>query len=173
MKESLAFVFLLIAVHAYSQSNPVNLYAIPDLQDFYRTSAGIRVGWPIAAVTVKHFFMKRKAVEVMAAPRFGGGSLTVLFEKHVPARKPSIYWYYGAGVNAGVFKGDIYSNYSRKRYEEKHVVSVGFNVVLGIEMIFLKSPYSISFDLKPRVAIYNPGGSALEGAVTFKYIWGW
>lgn len=88
-------------------------------------------------------------------------------------RRPGIYCYYGGGVFAGVFDGTRYRKFEGDTYPDRNVVSAGISLVLGMELNIYETPYSIAFDLKPRVGIYNPGGSVMEGAVSLKYIWGW
>ena len=161
-------IFLSHGAHAQEKMSP--LAQIKD-QQFYRTGVGIGIGWPVAALTVKHFITQRKALEFIAAPYAGGASLTILAEKHAPARRPNIFWYYGGGINAGVYRGESFKDYYGDYYKGKTVVSIGVNAVIGIEMGLRESPFTVSFDVKPRIGVYNPGGSTLEGAVALKYVW--
>lgn len=156
-----------------AQDKAPGLPAVENLQDFYRTGVGVKVGWPIASLSFKHFVSKRNALEVLAAPKFGGGSFTFLAEHHVPARRPGIYWYYGAGLSAGMFDGDSYKDYEGQSYDRESVFSVSFAPIIGIEMNIHETPFSVSFDVKPRIGIINPGGSVFEGGVALKYIWSW
>lgn len=154
--------------------NAPGLPEVENLQDFYRTGVGFRVGWPVVAVTVKHFIQKRTALEFIAAPQFGGASLTVLAERHHATRRPGMYWYYGAGADIGTYRGDSFRDYEGEYYEdEEHVVSYGIDLVMGMEAKIHETRFSLGFDLKPHIALHNPGGSILEGAITLKYVWSW
>ena len=163
----------LSVVLAEAQEKAPGLPQVENLQDFYRTGVGVRVGWPIAALTVKHFIQKRTALEFVAAHQFRGASLTILLERHHASRRPGIYWYYGLGADVGRFSGDAFRNLEGDYYDEEQVTSLGVAGVAGIEVNIHETPFSIGFDLKPHIGLYNPGGSILEAAVTFKYIWGW
>lgn len=167
-------VLFLIAINAPAQQpNAPGLPEVENLQDFYRSGIGVRAGWPIAALTFKHFVKKAIALEFIAAPQFGGTSFTILSEVHQKTKRPGVYWYYGLGVDAGLFDGDRFRRYDGDYFLEEEVFSIGVAAVLGIEINIHETPFSIGFDLKPHIGIYNPGGSILEGAVTFKHIWSW
>ena len=174
MVKTLVLLFQLFSfsIPVLSQENAAGLLQGYD-PGFYRTGIGVRIGWPVAALTVKHFVTGHHALEFIAEPRYGGGSLTILAEKHAPAKRPSIYWYYGGGLNAGIFRGSDYKNYKGDVYTDKQVLSLGVSIVLGIEMNIKRSPVSVSFDAKPRIGILNPGGPIMEGAVGIKYVWSW
>ena len=156
-----------------AQEKAPGLPAVENLQDFYRTGIGVRVGWPIAALTFKHFIQKRTALEVIAAPHTGGGSLTALVEFHRATRRDGVYWYYGLGADAGIFDGNEYTDYEGNSFESSSVTTVGIVGIVGIEKNIHETPFCIGLDLKPRVGLYNAGGSVVEGAVSLKYIWSW
>ena len=157
----------------FAQQKAPGLSDEENLQDFYSTGVGLRVGWPVAAVTFKHFIKERTALELIAAPQFGGASLTVLAERHHPTRRPGIYWYYGAGADIGTYRADEFRDYDGDYYGDggNQVISFGIDLIMGMEAKVHNTPFSIGFDLKPHVALHNPGGSILEGAITLKYVW--
>ena len=154
-----------------AQDKAPGLPAVENLQDFYRTGVGVRAGWPVAALTVKHFIQKRTALEFIVAPQFGGATFTMLAERHHATRRPGLYWYYGIGADIGTYRGDAYRQYDGNYYDEDQLISAGIDLVAGIEMNIHETPFSIGADVKPRIGIYHAGGSWVEGAVTFKYIW--
>lgn len=172
MKRFVLTLMILTAVTgARAQQKAPGLPEVENLQDFYRTGVGFRIGWPVAALTLKHFIRKRTALEFIAAPQFGGASLTILAERHHATRRPGLYWYYGAGADIGSYRGKDFRDYDGDNYEEDVVVSYGIDLVMGMEANIHETPFSVGFDLKPHISLYNPGGSILEGAVSLKYIW--
>lgn len=173
MRSIFTLLFIITISASYSQQKAPGLPAVENLQDFYRSGVGVRVGWPIAAITFKHFIQKRTALEFIAASHYGGASLTALLEFHQATRRDGVYWYYGLGVDAGVFDGDDFEDYEGDNYDEDNVTSIGLNGVIGIEKNIHETPFSVSVDVKPRFSIYNPGGSFVEAAVSLKYIWSW
>lgn len=154
-----------------AQDKAPGLPAVENLQDFYRTGVGIRAGWPVAALTVKHFIQKRTALEFIAAPQFGGGTFTVLAERHNALRRPGMYWYYGLGADVGSYQGESYRDYDGEYYSDDRLISFGIDVIAGMEANIHETPFSVGVDVKPRIGLYNPGGSWIEAAITFKYIW--
>lgn len=168
---TVAVVFSIMLSSLCAQDKAPGLPAVENLQDFYRTGVGFRVGWPVVALTVKHFIQKRTALEFIAAPQFGGASLTVLAERHHATRRPGMYWYYGAGADIGTYRGDSFRDYDGDYYDEDQVVSLGLDLVMGMEANIHETPFSIGVDFKPHISLHNPGGSILEGAITFKYVW--
>ena len=166
-----AVLLVTIVSRTLAQDKAPGLPAVENLQDFYRTGIGLRAGWPVAALTVKHFIQKRTALEFIAAPQFGGASLTLLAERHHATRRPGWYWYYGVGADVGVFRGDSFRDYDGDYYQDEQVASFGLDFVLGMEANIHETPFSAGFDLKPHIILYNPGGSIIEGAITLKYIW--
>jgi hypothetical protein len=173
MKLILTLLLFLCFSYVQAQQKAPGLPQVENLQDFYRTGVGLRVGWPIAALTFKHFIKKRTALEFIAAPHFGGAYLTTLVEFHTATRRDGVYWYYGLGVDAGVFDGSKYKDYQGNSFDERSVTSIGLSAIVGIEKNIHETPFSIGVDLKPKLGIYNAGGSVIEGAVSLKYIWSW
>ena len=173
MKIYIIAILIVCSLTSQAQQKAPGLPAVENLQDFYRTGIGIRVGWPIAAITFKHFIQKRTALELIAAPQFGGASLTALLEVHHSARRDGVYWYYGVGVDAGSFDGDFYEDYEGKKFDKPSVTTLGIAAIVGIEKNIHETPFSIAIDVKPRVGVYNRGGSIIEGALSLKYIWSW
>lgn len=167
-------VLVCVVTHfARAQEKAPGLPAVENLQDFYRTGVGLRLGWPIIGLSVKHFVTKRTALEFIAAQQYRGASLTILVEKHLPTRRPGVYWYYGVGADVGRFEGAVFPDLHGNYYNDDHVISFGIAGVFGIEANIHETPLSAGFDLKPHIGLYNPGGSVLEAAVTLKYIWSW
>lgn len=166
-------IMCMLMPFSWAQENAPGLPEVENLQDFYRTGVGVRVGWPIIGLTAKHFITKRTALEFIVAHQFRGASLTVLAERHHATRRPGIYWYYGAGADIGRFEGSAFRDLDGDYYTEEHIVTAGLVAVLGIEANIHETPFSVGFDLKPHIGLHNPGGSILEAAVTLKYIWSW
>jgi hypothetical protein len=166
-------LFSMMVSCVYAQDKAPGLPEEENLQDFYRTGVGVRLGWPVAAFTLKHFIKKGTAFEFIAAPQFGGASLTILAERHHETRRPGMYWYYGAGADIGTYRADSFRDYDGDYYgdDEQQVISFGLDLIMGMEAKIHNTPFSIGFDLKPHVALHNPGGSIVEGAITFKYVW--
>ena len=156
-----------------AQEKAPGLSEVENLQDFYRTGVGVRIGWPIAALTVKHFIKKKTALEFIVAHQFRGASLTVLAERHIATNRPGIYWYYGAGADVGRFEGPAFRNLDGGYYEDEHVITYGIVGAMGIEANIHETPFSVGFDFKPHIGLYHPGASILEAAVSLKYIWSW
>ena len=173
MKHALLIVAAILSLSsAQAQDKAPGLPAVDNLQDFYRSGIGLRVGWPVVAKTFKRFVQKRTAVELIATPRYGGASLDALVEFHRASRRDGVYWYYGVGVGAGIFDGADYEDYDGDPYAD-NVLSVSINGIIGVEKNIHETPFSIAVDFKPRFGVYQAGGSIIEGAISLKYIWSW
>jgi len=112
----------------------------------YNTGIGFRGGL-FNGLTVKHFVSQKSAVEVLLATRYKGFEVTGLYEIHNPlADVNRLKWYYGVGGHLGFYDGDN-TNWDD---DEGNYVSLGVDLILGLEYSFDKVPVNLSLDWKPE-----------------------
>lgn len=131
----------------------------------YRTAIGVR-GGELGGFTFKHFRSPASAFELILGLGYRHPSvfsLTLLHERHVPAFQVSgMRWYYGGGGHValvGARSGYYDHPWGRRRYYyEGGAFGIGIDGILGLEYKIPPIPFAISFDLKPYIEVFSPGG---------------
>jgi hypothetical protein len=133
----------------------------------YRTSLGLRVGFPYG-VTVKHFLNKTNAIEGVLASSWGGFVITGLYEnEHWTGQYPGLNWFWGVGAHAGFWDAN------RNPYiDETYVGSViGVDAILGLEYTFDEIPLNLSLDILPSLnLIGQTGWGGIFGGLSVRYV---
>ena len=130
----------------------------------YQTGVGLRGGFP-AAITIKHF-VGQNAIEGLIGSRWGGFSLTGLYEVHKDNAFDvnRLNWYYGIGGHIAFYNG------SAGPYAVSYT-AIGVDGILGIEYNIQEAPINISLDYKPALnfgTYFFARGD--EGAISVRYI---
>lgn len=110
----------------------------------YKTALGVKV-YP-AAISVKHFVKKGRAVEGLGYFWEDGFRLTGLYELHFPiSGAPGLQWYVGGGAHVGVWNDNW-----RNRYPNRDGgAMLGIDGVLGLDYKIKGAPLNLSFDWQP------------------------
>jgi hypothetical protein len=144
MKRSfLATMVLLFAISANAQMNDG-----PD----YKTALGVKV-YP-GAVSVKHFFKDKIAVEGLGYVTSDGFRLTGLYELYNNlGNVEGLKWYLGGGAHVGIWS-DTWKNKYPTRPDG---LSIGVDGVIGLDYKIQGAPLNLSFDWQPSFNIlgYN------------------
>jgi hypothetical protein len=128
----LSLVLTVVAALVFSQ----NLKS----QD-YSTAAGLRLG-ASSGLSIKHFVQSDRAIEGIVSTRWGGFSVTGLYEWHKPTNTSNLNWYYGAGAHIGFWEG---SNVRWADDDASYTV-IGADGILGLEYTFDEAPINLSLD---------------------------
>ena len=133
----------------------------------YRTSLGIRGGLPVG-VTLKHFLNKSNAVEGILATRWGGFTLTGLYEfERWTGEYPALNWYFGFGAHLGTWS----QGYNPRLDESYSGLVFGADGILGIEYTFDEIPLNLSLDILPSVNLVGyTGWGGINGALSIRYV---
>lgn len=150
----MAFAFSL-QVHAQKNS---------DSQE-YTTSLGVKF-YP-GAVSFKHFFKDKWAVEGLGYFWERGSRVTALFEYHQDINSvPGLKWYVGPGAHIGF--------YNRKKNNLNYGGSgFGIDGVLGLDYKFKGAPINMSVDWQPSFEFgenYGNGFSGNWGGLAIRYV---
>ncbi len=121
----------------------------------YATGIGVR-SWPYWGITFKQFVTDQTGFEIMATSRWDGLILDGLYEFHHNTFNTSNFnLFYGFGGHLGWWSPDIVVH---PWLEQGQHISVGINLIGGIEYSFDEIPFSVSVDWKPLfVVVQNPG----------------
>lgn len=153
----IALSLVLIGAAAKAQGLSIN-------NPSYRTAIGLR-GGELGGLTFKHFSRSDGALEAILGlgyrdPRIL--TLTLLYEKHVPAFNVSgMRWYYGGGGHltlVGNRSGYYEFPWGRRYYYETGAVGLGIDGIFGLEYKIPPIPFAISLDFKPYVEVFSRGG---------------
>lgn len=151
MKRKLLFILVLICTVTFTYS-----------QD-YSTGIGLRGGLS-QGLTVKHFLSEKTAAEGLLQTRWGGFSVTALYEIHSQNvfDVDRLNFYYGAGGHVGLWEG----NSSWGTVGTQYII-IGIDGVLGLEYNLEAIPLNFSIDWKPEFNIVGyrafwPDGGALS-----------
>lgn len=148
----------------------------------YNTSLGLRIG-PYYGVTFKHFVQENRAIEAILVTRRRGVGLTGLYEIHTPAFATKRLQAYG-GIGGHV---NIFNRYDSgfwgwdRAYPGNgnggigvggdNVMTIGLDMILGLEYTLTDLPFNLSVDWKPAINIIgNYGLSANQFAISFRFI---
>jgi|WetSurMetagenome_2_1015567.scaffolds.fasta_scaffold00005_116 hypothetical protein len=135
----------------------------------YKTSAGLRIGFPYG-LTVKHFVDRYNAFELIAAANIRGYIVAGLFEnEHRINNRSGVYLYWGLGVHGGFVDG---SKNTFVYMKETYIGPVaGVDAVVGIDYSLRKIPLNLSFDLIPGVNLAGyTGWNGLNAALSLRYV---
>lgn len=145
----------------------------------YKTSLGLRIS-PYYGVTFKHFIKSDRALEAILSTRKGGVSFTGLYEVHTPAFSANrLQAFGGIGGHINIFR-DRYNDFwdwdndkydNRIRLDDEHRLSIGIDMILGLEYTFTDLPFNLSVDWKPALNLIGDYGiSANQFALSFRFI---
>jgi hypothetical protein len=134
----------------------------------YKTSLGLRAGYPYWGLTIKHFLSENHAIEGIMASNYGGLVITGLYEnEHWTGQYPALNWYWGFGAHVGFWDAG-----ANKYVESTYTGSViGIDGVLGLEYTFDEIPLNLAFDIQPTVnLIGSPGWGGIWGGISIRYV---
>ncbi len=155
MKKIISIIFVLI------------LTASLGMAQGYNTAIGIRGGLS-NGLTIKHFINHDTALEGLVSSRWGGFSITGLYQKYQPALElENFYWYYGFGGHIGFWEG---KNVGWADDENDYTV-IGIDGIIGLEYNFEEIPFNISVDWKPAFNFSGYSGFwGDEAALSLRYV---
>jgi len=133
----------------------------------YRTSLGVRGGYPFSGISLKHFINNTDAIEGVAAFHYRGLLLAGMFQRHANAfDAPGLYWYYGGGAQAG-----FYDRRHIPWFEDDRgsIATLGILGVVGLEYKIEEIPITIGADLIPVISIFGHTGFWMNGGVSIRY----
>ncbi len=132
----------------------------------YNAAIGIRGGLS-SGITYKNV-MGGSAFEVIAATRYRGLNLTLLFERQNNINEvPGLYWFYGAGGHVGFWQVSRYNPWFET---DGDYIVVGVDAIIGLEYVFDVVPISLSIDWKPAFNIVGYTGFwGDNGALSIRY----
>jgi len=133
----------------------------------YRTAVGLRAGVPYG-LTVKHFMNETNAFEGILASRWGGFSITGLYEnEHWTGEYPGLNWFWGFGGHIGFWDAG-----NNPRVNATYTGSViGVDGILGLEYTFDEIPLNLSFDILPTINLIGYSGwGGINSAISIRYV---
>lgn len=124
----------------------------------YKNAIGLRGGWS-NGITFKHFMNETKAVEGIAYSRWGGIQLTGLYQIHRynDFSEPGLDWYYGIGGHLGLWNNSNSRNHPWFDNRDTQL-TLGVDVIAGIQYSFEEIPFNISLDYKPSIVLFGYNG---------------
>ncbi len=123
----------------------------------YENGIGLRGGL-YSGITYKKFIGSDTAVEGILQTRWHGWEIVGLMEHHRDITSVNgLWWYYGYGAHLGFYD----RNYTLWDIDERNVMVLGIDGVIGIELLIPHTPISIGLDWKPNFNII--GYSAFFG----------
>lgn len=156
MKKSLAIIlFVLIGVLTLKGQD-------------YKTSLGLRIGYPYG-VTVKHFLSEKTAFEGIMAASYHGFVVTGLYEmEYWTGKYPGFNWFWGFGAHVGFWDAGA-NKYVDDPYYNGAVI--GIDGIIGLEYTFDEIPLNLSIDLLPTVnLIGSTGWGGIYGGLSVRYV---
>jgi len=153
-------VFLLIAIIAAITVTAAG-------QD-YKTSLGLRAGYPYSGLTIKHFLNKKNALEGMLGTSWGGFVATGLYEnEHWTGEYPGLNWFWGIGAHAGFWD----AGRNPKIVDTYEGSVIGLDLIAGLEYTFDEIPLNLSLDLLPTFnLIGDTSWGGINGAISIRYV---
>ncbi len=139
------------------------LFAFSVYSQDYKTSLGLRAGWPYG-LTIKHFTSRSNAIEGILASSYSGFVVTGLFEnEHWTGSFPNFNWFWGVGAHIGFWDHNPYVNTTGS--------VVGIDGILGLEYTFDEIPLNLSADLLPSINILgSTGWGGIGAALSIRYV---
>jgi len=137
-------------------------------QGDYRTSIGVR-GAPSSGLTLKHFATNNVSYEGILSTRWGGFTLTGLYQLNQQAFGTQKWnFFYGVGGHVGYWDGN--QNHPWFDDDDDYVVA-GIDGIIGLEFTFESIPFNASLDWKPAFNIASYTGFWVdEIAISLRYI---
>ena len=136
----------------------------------YKTSLGLRIGYPYYGITIKHFMNDYNAVEGILGSSFNGFVATGLFENvHWTGKYPALNWYWGIGAHAGFWDAGANKYITDKNFTGGAVLGVDGG--LGMEYTFDKIPLNLSLDAIPSVNLIGSfGWGGINIGLSVRYV---
>lgn len=165
----ISFICFILAENSFSQD--------------YKTGIGLRGGWT-SGLTIKHFISEGKAIEgiLSSGYRYNGWQITGLFEIHKAAftkdEVEGFFWFYGGGAHfGGGYRYDHWHNdkyyWNGGYYHDHNYVSLGIDLIFGIEYKIEEIPITLGADIKPFfdfVTDRDAGFGFWDGAFSVRYV---
>ncbi|MDZ4824729.1 MAG: hypothetical protein SH856_14825 [Flavobacteriales bacterium] len=130
---------------------------------------GIRLGYN-PGVTYQQYVADDRVLELIAASRYRGFSVTGLYEVHKSIEGVSgLGWFFGGGAHVGLYP--FYANHPlwHDAYSGSKAV-VGLDGILGLEYFIPDAPFMVSVDWKPAFDFYGYAGFLGDnGALSLRY----
>lgn len=148
----------------------ISMAAIGQAQN-YSTGAGLRLG-AFTGITVKHFVSGTNALEGIASFRWGGFSLTGLYEWQKPINGARNFDYFlGLGGHIGVWNNNHYYWHDVDRRNGSFAI-IGIDFIAGLEYTFTEVPFNVGIDWKPAFNLIGDShwwgdGAAISLRYTF------
>ena len=144
-------------------------------QPLYSTGFGLRLG-NAPGVSLKKMLNERHALEaqleIFRHRAYDGFLVTALYEYHTLAfQVPRLNWYFGAGVHAGAYMLRTDEEIINETETDDNGPLYGLDAIIGLEYKFPEVPFSISADVKPSLTLPTNRASALNGALTLRWVW--
>lgn len=150
----------------------------PLLAQDYKTALGLRIG-PYYGVTLKHFLQKEgRAIEGILMTRNEGFSITGLYEAHTTAfsvERLTAYGGIGGHVNFFEHKNNDDWDWDDEddsiKAGDNTYMSMGIDMILGLEYTFSKLPFNLSLDWKPALNLIGDYGiSTNQFALSIRFV---
>lgn len=128
---------------------------------------GLRFGLG-SGLTYQHFRTDHDVIEIIGMQRYGGLSVTGLYEMHNQAfRVRGFKWYLGAGGHAAVYGKRSVLHDGRP---DNTVTVLGLDGIVGLEYFLKSVPIQISVDWKPAINLYGTKVQDLDcGGISVRY----
>jgi hypothetical protein len=125
-----------------------------------------------AGLSVKHYILEERAIEIVLATRWRGISLTALYEACISSgdKGPGFIWNFGIGPRFGFYNGEYFRDYLGKSREFHKYSMIGVVGTFGFEYYFKKAPISAGLEYRPFFDLKGDGDSILDGAVSLRYV---
>lgn len=165
---ALAFAGTTTATYGQATTPAVNTYN-------YKTAIGARFGGT-AGLTIRQFVGgSGNALEGIIGVWHDAVSITLLYEKHVPAFNTAGFtWYYGAGGHVAFQTYDhshIHDHNHRHHSMDGDDLGLGVDGILGLEYKVREIPFAFSLDLKPYMEFTAHGDihSSIDPGLGIKF----
>ena len=150
----------------------------------YHQALGGRGGF-IYGLTYRNFYDRMKAIELIGAYRYKGGSATCVFQFNKQMKRlQDIYWYWGLGLHAGHYNSKAYyqsspswlnskwsDDYFLSSKPKTSLTTFGIDGMMGLEYVFRVAPVNITLDFHPYLDVYRSNGVFYDLALSIRYIW--
>lgn len=122
----------------------------------YNTSVGLRLGVG-SGITVKHFLNENAAIEGILYTRWGGVTVTGLYQVHNDIREVrGLRWFYGGGAHIGTW-GTRNGNQPWGDQSRSYTV-IGLDGIIGMDYKIQNAPINLSMDYKPAINLIGYTG---------------
>ncbi len=147
----------------------------------YNRSAGLRLGGT-SGVTYKKFIVDEQAIEYTLSGRNNGIQATAMYIYHSPMEisfNENFYFYYGFGGHIGIEQFDDYKKQIVSRnpdvflYEKEEYLTLGVDVMAGVEYRLFSVPITMGIDVKPYfnfIGLRHTKAKFWDTSISIKYI---